>query len=82
MVCPEMLLLAERRDMSIVKEMRIELGWNLIALARKSGLNRQTVARAETGLPIEASSAKKIAVALEKAHKRPVTVKELKLNIV
>lgn len=63
--------------MSKVKELRIELGWNLVDLAKEAGLNRQTISRAESGLPIESKSAKKIAVALGRGHGVSVKVRDL-----
>lgn len=67
--------------MSGMKELRVELGWTYGDLAKSAGLHRQTVSRAEDGGLVEPATAKKIAVALGRAHKRVVTVKELELNV-
>lgn len=60
-----------------LREYRIELGWNINKLAETAGLTRQAVTNAERGNPIQASTAKALAIALSKGYERDIRVLEI-----
>ncbi len=65
-----------------LREYRIELGWSINKLAQEAGLSRPTVADAEAGQPIKAETAKALADALSRGHKRQIMVRDIQgLNI-
>jgi len=53
--------------MATLRQLRLELGWNVSKLADEAGLARQSVAAAERGGIIQAETAKALADALSKA---------------
>ena len=68
--------------MPTLREYRIELGWNASKLAKEAGLSRPAVSQAEKGKPIQAETAKALAMALSKGYGREIKVLEIEgLNI-
>jgi len=65
-----------------LREYRIELGWSINKLAQEADIARKTAADAESGDPIQADTAKKIADALSKGYGRQIKVMDIQgLNI-
>lgn len=60
--------------MTTLRELRIELGWNIVKLAQEAGVTRQSVSAAERGALIQADTAKAIVEALSRAYGRPIKV--------
>jgi len=58
--------------MATLRQLRIELGWNVSKLAGEAGITRQSVAAAERGGLIQADTAKALADALSKAFGRDI----------
>jgi transcriptional regulator with XRE-family HTH domain len=65
-----------------LREYRIELGWTQNKLAQEANITRPTAANAEEGKPIQAGTAKAIALALSRGYSREIKVLEIEgLNI-
>ncbi len=58
--------------MATLRQLRIELGWNVSKLAEEAGVTRQSVAAAERGGLIQADTAKALADALARAFGRDI----------
>jgi transcriptional regulator with XRE-family HTH domain len=58
--------------MTTLREYRVNLGWSLNELAKASGISQQIARRAEDGDPIQARTAKAIAIALSRALGRNI----------
>lgn len=68
--------------MATLRQLRIELGWNIVKLAQEAGVTRQSVSAAEKGALIQADTAKAIADALSRAYGRTIRVFDIEgLNI-
>lgn len=65
-----------------LREYRELLTWSQADLARRAGLNNQTVSKAEAGEVIAAKSARAICEALSQALYRTITTKDIEgLNV-
>lgn len=68
--------------MSTLRELRINLGWNVQRLAQEADVTRHSVYSAEKGDPIRAETAKALADALGRGYGREIKPLEIKgLNI-
>jgi transcriptional regulator with XRE-family HTH domain len=68
--------------MSTLRELRINLGWNIQRLAQEAGITRQAVYTAERGDPIRAETAKALSDALSRGYGReikPLDIQELNI---
>jgi DNA-binding XRE family transcriptional regulator len=69
--------------MSTVRELRINLGWNVQKLAQEANVTRQAVYTAERGDPIRAETAKALADALSRGYGREIKPLDIEgLNII
>jgi DNA-binding XRE family transcriptional regulator len=60
-----------------IEEYRIQLAWPAAKLAREARISPQTLARMESGQPVQLYSAAAVAKALSEALGRQVTIKDL-----
>jgi transcriptional regulator with XRE-family HTH domain len=60
-----------------LRQYRLSLAWSLTELARRSGLNHQTVSRIEKGEPAYAHTVAAIANALSEGLGRTVTIDDI-----
>jgi transcriptional regulator with XRE-family HTH domain len=68
--------------MPTLKQLRVSLGWTVTRLAEESNLARQSVASAEKGGTVQATTAKALADALSKGYGREIMVWQIEgLNI-
>jgi len=58
--------------LATLRQLRIDLGWNVSKLAEEAHITRQSVAAAERGGLIQADTAKALADALSKAYGREI----------
>jgi len=58
--------------MPTLRQLRLDLGWNVSKLADAAGIARQSVSAAERGGLIQADTAKALAEALGKAYGREI----------
>lgn len=68
--------------MATLRELRINLGWNVQRLAAEAGITRQAVYAAERSDPIRAETAKALADALSRGYGReikPLDIEGLKI---
>jgi transcriptional regulator with XRE-family HTH domain len=64
-----------------VKQYRLDADLSLAELARRAGVDFQTVKRAETGQPIQEINANKIARALSQALNTTLTINDLGIRL-
>jgi transcriptional regulator with XRE-family HTH domain len=55
-----------------IKDLRVNLGWNMRMLSAASGVDIGTISHAETGRRVTAVTAKKLADAFSKAYGRTI----------
>ena len=68
--------------MATLRELRINLGWNVQRLAAEAGITRQAVYTAERSDPVRAETAKALADALSRGYGReikPLDIEGLKI---
>jgi len=53
-----------------VKEFRLDKGWTITELARRTGLSPKTVSKMEKGIKVSEVSQRRVANALEVQHKK------------
>lgn len=58
--------------MTTLRTYRIDLGWSVRKLAQEAGISPHVARRAETGEPIQASTARALADALSRALGRDI----------
>lgn len=65
------------KPMTQLRTYRINLGWSQNKLALEAGISPSLIKRAETGMPVQARTAKLIADALSKAYGRQIQPADL-----
>jgi transcriptional regulator with XRE-family HTH domain len=60
-----------------IREYRRGLGWSVSELARRAGLDYQTVSRAEKGGPVRYRTLEAIAAAFSAAYEKKISVRDL-----
>jgi transcriptional regulator with XRE-family HTH domain len=66
--------------MSTLRELRINLGWNVQQVAQEASIGRQAVYSAERGASIRAETAKALADALSRGYGREIKPLEIADN--
>jgi len=68
--------------MATIVELRRDLGWTQLELARQARLNPNTVRKAESGEPVSGPTAAAIAEAFSKAFGQQILVRDIEgLNV-